>query len=506
MRVTLINPNLVVQRNDPMTTGVVYMPVLLASFAATLRQANLPVSVIDAFGLDPHAGHCQGKFLILGLDPKQIIERVPEDTQVIFLFANQVINHLALLQILRAVKRRFPQMAVGILENAQAVTAYALHPVVEEFFTHGADFAVTGDLEEGGLRAAKWLLMGHTVATLGDWPGILTKNLRNASRGEVPSLDTLAHPAWDLFPLTNYWSLRFGHGPQASPRYLTLLTSRGCPFPCRFCVAPATTGRKWRGRSARLVVDEMAECVEKYQVREFHLEDLNPTISDKRIREICNEIIVRKLKVSWKMVAGTKVESIKDETTVRLLAEAGCTYLSISPESGAPEVLEAMHKPFKLEHALEIIGHMNRFGIRSQACFVLGFPGEGPEQRQKTRQLVHTLTRAGVDEIALFIVTPTPGSELFTQAQGFNSLSDLNFTPVWRPDYVELSRFRKGLYRSFLLWKMLYHPHKILRQGFNFFIRRRFETKMEMVPYRALVWKWISLTQCWRGTKRHLHE
>ncbi len=72
----------------------------------------------------------------------------------------------------------------------------------------------------------------------------------------------------------------------------------------------------------------------------------------------------------------------------------------------------------------------------------------------------------------------------------YQSLSDLNFTPTWRADYPGLSRFRLKLYRSFLWWKIRYHPLKILRQMVNF-LRRRFETKMEMVPYKAIFLKML---------------
>ena len=76
------------------------------------------------------------------------------------------------------------------------------------------------------------------------------------------------------------------------------------------------------------------------------------------------------------------------------------------------------------------------------------------------------------------------------------SLFSRSFTrsssPIWRKDYAYLSRFRMRLYIRFMLWKLRYHPLKLLRQPFNF-LRRRFETKMEMVPYRALVLKFISM-------------
>ena len=81
-----------------------------------------------------------------------------------------------------------------------------------------------------------------------------------------------------------------------------------------------------------------------------------------------------------------------------------------------------------------------------------------------------------------------PGSAIYEQLQGYKSLSELNFSPTWREDYQRLSRFRLQLYARFLFWKLRYHPLKLLRQPVSF-LRRRFETKMEMAPYRAAVFK-----------------
>jgi radical SAM superfamily enzyme YgiQ (UPF0313 family) len=288
-----------------------------------------------------------------------------------------------------------------------------------------------------------------------------------------------------LFPLLNYWRLRYAHGPLTADRYLPLLTSRGCPYPCRFCVIPETNSGRWRARSAANVVEEMDQHGRRFGVREFHIEDVDPTVNDPRTRAICEEILRRSLPVTWKIAAGTKVETLRDEATIDLMARAGCRYISISPESGSPRVLKLINKPFDLDHAVRLIERMNRVGICSQACFVLGFPGEEDADRQLTWNLVHDLTRVGVDEIALFVITPVPGAAVFGQFAGYRDFSELTFSPQWRADYRRLNRFRVALYRNFLGWKLRYHPGKLARQPFNF-LRRRFETKMEMTPYRAL--------------------
>ncbi len=485
--IALINPNLVVQRNDPFTTGIVYMPFGLAYAAAALREAGFPVQVVDAFAERPRQARRVGKFTLMGLREDEVAARLQDDAGLVFIYAINLTNHIATARIVQAVKARRPEVPVVILENTQAVTAYSLRDVRQVFFDAGADYVLTGEGEHRAVELARRLEAGKP---LDDLDGLGGPGFYHPPEGFVQDLDALPFPAWELFPVENYWKLRFAHGPQSSARYLPLLTSRGCPYPCRFCVVPATNEQKWRARSAVNVVDEIEHWVNTLGVHEFHIEDLDPTISDARIREMSAEIIRRGLKIIWKIVAGTKVETIRSEETIDLMAQSGCCYISISPETGSPRVLKLMRKPFDLEHAVRLVRRMNQVGIRSQACFVLGFPGETTEDRQMTWDLVRDLTRKGVDEIAQFIITPVPGSAIFGELKGYNELSEMNFTPTWREDYEELAKFRLRLYAAFLWWKLRYHPGKILRQVWNF-LRRRFETKMEMVPYRALVLKWL---------------
>jgi len=492
MSVVLINPNLVVQKKDPFTTGIVYMPIGLAYLAASMRSSGVDVTVIDAYAAAPRQNVTKDSFIFYGLSTDQVISQIPENCAAVFVYAINLTNHLSTVEIVKAVKQHVPVIPIIVVENTQAVTAYALANVKDEFFQAGADYVLTGEPE---FRALK-ILNALKVGSLNDLPqvdGLGSTKFYSPPQGYLTDkeLDALPFPAWDLFPLANYWSLRFAHGPLSSRQYLPILTSRGCPYPCGFCVVPATNNQKWRSRIAENVVDEMEYFEKTLGVHEFHIEDLDPTISDGRIREICREIGTRKLKVVWKIVAGTKVETMRDEETINLMAKAGCRYISISPETGSPRLLKLMRKPFNLEHAVRLVKRMNKVGIRSQACFVLGYPGENDEDLHMTWDLIWELTRVGVDEIALFIITPVPGSSIYDQFSGYQTLSELNFSPTWRTDYSKLNKFRVRLYAYFLWWKLRYHPLKLIQQPFNFLLRR-FQTKMEMVPYRALVLRWLA--------------
>ena len=487
-RVTLISPNLVFQGHDLFTTGIVYMPIGVASVAATLRREGFSPSVVDAFGEAPNRFWRRSGFVFRGLVPEQAAGRVAADSVAIGIYAQNLTYHHSVLALIAAARQRFPGLPIFVFENTQAVTAYAVAEVREEFFRAGADYVLSGEPEMRVRQLLEALIAGSRYPEI-DGLAYQRDGSTVASKpaAKITKLDDLAWPAWDLLPVANYWSLRYAHGPMSAAKYLPLLTSRGCPYVCKFCVIPETNAATWRARSAASVVDEIEHWVKTLGIREFHIEDVDPTVNDKRTQEICRTIIARGLDIRWKLVSGTKVETLKSEQTIDLMAQAGCRYISISPESGSQRVMKLINKPFDYDLAVRLVRRMNQVGIRSQACFVLGFPGEQAADRELTRQMVHDLSRAGVDEIAQFIVTPVPGSDVYQQQQlsGYRDYSELHFSPQWRSDYRALNRFRVALYRDFLWWKMRYHPMKLLRQPFNF-LRRRFETKMEMVPYRAL--------------------
>jgi len=267
-----------------------------------------------------------------------------------------------------------------------------------------------------------------------------------------------------------------------------LLTSRGCTLPCKFCIVPETNNQKWRPRSAKNVFEEIKHWHCKYDVTEFHIEDLNPTINKNRMIELSQLILDNHLKITWKFAAGTKIETL-DKDAIDIMARAGCSYVSLSPESGSQKVLQAMKKPFNHKHGIEMVKHMNKLGITTQACFVLGFPGETDEDLKLTKNYAKELAKAGVDEIAMFIMTPIPGSETMGQVKGYTQLEQLTFSPSWRQDYKKLNKFRWNTYVHYLFWKAKYHPIKLLQQPISV-ITRRFKTKMEMTAYRAAkIWK-----------------
>ena len=488
MKILIINPNLVCNSKDKFTTGIIYLPIAIASVSAVLKKFNIQYKIIDLFGSKPEKLKKEENFLILGEEIFNFKNDI-NNCDAIFIYANQVINHISVIKIRNQIRNYNKKIKIFTFENTQAVTAYSLREIYNEFVYDENDFVLIGEPE---YKIRDICLNLNKFSELKQINGLLGKNFQNFKREIIDDLNALPFPDWKPIPLNNYWKIKHAHGPLSSNKYVSILTSRGCPYPCKFCIIPETNDRKWRSRSAKNVVDEIETLVKEYNITEFHIEDVNPTINEKRTIEFCNEIIKRKLKINWKIVAGTKVESIKKEETINMMAESGCKYIAIAPESGSRRIMKAIGKPFNIDHAYKIVKQMNKNKIFSQAVFVFGFPGETKEDLVLTKKMIFGLTRNGVDEIAIFIVTPIPGSEIFKSFTGYKNYSELNFSPIWRLDYKYLSRKRLMYYSYFIFFKIIFFPRKVIKQIYNFFTKK-FETKMEMVPYKYLKLKYTSL-------------
>src|SRR3989338_1488592 len=483
MKVTLINPNIISQKGDFFGSGIPFMPITLAYAAAYLQECGHKATVIDAFGENPKKITVKKNLFIKVLNVEEIISLVPSDTEAIILYASLVITHQANLQIIKKLKEKF-SVPLIILENIHSVVGYSLLTMHEDFLNAGVNFIILGDPE----RRCPEILDCLKKKKMPTSDGLIflhnEKKIIRPNKKYARDLDLLPFPAWEMFPIKNYWALDYSHAP-IKKSYLPLLTSRGCPSQCEFCITPLLMGKIWRARSAKNVVNEIEDYIKRFGVHEFHIEDFNPTVDKRRIIELCQEIIRRELDVELKIVAGAKAETI-DTFTLDWMKKAGFTYVSISPESGSKRVLEKMKKVFDYGHGLRLVQHMHKLGITSQACFVIGFPGEEKSDRCLSRQYIKQLVKAGIDEIALFVMTHITGSAACEYSPlGYKNLSQLTFSPTWRKAYRSLGRYRRNTYFLFLLWKLRYHPIKLLRHPVNV-LTKRFNTKMEMALWRGL--------------------
>jgi len=481
----IIVPPVVCHNLDP-HTGIPFMPHMAAHLAGALLETGREIQVIDCFGLQPHERQVIGEFMLMGVSESWVAGHLSAGVRVCFIYCRTIAEFVAVERLIEKIKEKRPDVKICLFENVQAVTSYSLRYVAEEFISKGANCVMMGEPEDRGAEVCRRLEHNLVLEGIDGIAYKRDKEIVIKPDAKLPvNLDSLPLPAWEKFPLHGYWRAGFAHAPCVKgEKFLPILTSRGCPFHCTFCIAPEVNS-KWRARSAANVVDEMEHFFHALGVTDFHISDLNPTVSEKRTQEICREIIKRQLKITWKLAQGTKIETIKSDETLELMAKSGCKFVSFSPESGSQRLLQIMNKPFDHMHGLRMASKMNALGIRMQAVFIGGVPGETPEDRDMSVAYAKKLIQNGVDEISLVIFTPLPGAKLSSSINDFTHFSQCTPSPSWRKDYRTLRAYRYRMYLTLFICKLRYYPQKSIRELISL-INGKFETKMEMSLFKQL--------------------
>jgi len=487
MKLTLVTPRLAIQKGDFLGSGVPYWPIELATLAAYARLQGDEINLVDLFGADPSQLSDMGDHYLQGQSIDKYLERdAVKQSEAFILYAISYMSHGELLSIVTRLKQAFPEVPVAILENSQAVTAYSLQRVAPAFLQAGADLLICGEpyFNWASIKLQLIKTPGASVPC-----NVITRDSTHVPERIVAKGASYPIPAWDLINLSGYWGLPYSHGPKTA-RYLPVLTSRGCPYPCDFCVVPETNNRRWRGNDPEQVVEELVTLRDRFDVHDFQIEDLNPTVQHRRWERICELLVDRQADIRFYFVSGTKAETLHVDK-VPLFAEAGCRYVSISPESGSKDLMRVIGKQFDYQHGIDLIAACRANGIKTQACLLVGHPQETEESYKASRSYLVRLVRAGLDEVAVFVIAPFAGSALY--ARNSISLADQSalpsFSPKGRAGYRTLEHRRKGLIQTFFVHKLMGSVDLWL-QG----LRALFgvpQTKMENLPRRICYVYWL---------------
>jgi len=202
-----------------------------------------------------------------------------------------------------------------------------------------------------------------------------------------------------------------------------IITGRGCPHFCIYCVYPQTmTGRLYRFRSVANVVEEFRFIKDNFPgVREVFIEDDTLTASRKRCRALCQQLIDADLNLGW--TANSRAEV--DLETLRMMRAAGCRLLCVGFESGVQSLLDAMNKGNTLDRARQFVRDAKRAGIMVHGCFLVGNPGETEQTMRATLEYAKSLN---TDTAQFFPIMVYPGTESYRLALKNGHLRTENFS------------------------------------------------------------------------------
>lgn len=222
----------------------------------------------------------------------------------------------------------------------------------------------------------------------------------NADRPFFRSLDDLPMPLHHLLPLDHY------RMPMIKGPYTFIVTSRGCPAGCKYCIKHVSYQYSVRLRSPVKLLEEM-QLLHDLGVHHIHMYADLFTVNRDQVVELCRLIIDAGLKVTW--TANSRVDYV-DEEMLQLMGRAGCILMAWGIESGNELILRRAHKGYKMEQAHRALGWAHASGIKNWGYFIIGLPGETVETIQETIAVSKTLPL----DIALFhVAAPYPGTPFF---------------------------------------------------------------------------------------------
>jgi len=360
-------------------------PLGLASLTAYLKARGHQVELLDMQGLL--------------MDSEELAKRIAAQNPGLVGITAMTTTYPAALRVAELTRQTAP---------AAKIVLGGVHPTLdpEGVLAHDwVDYVIRGEGE--------FALEGLVNALSGDGTfdhieGLCYRDgdrLVLQDRDLIIDQDSLPMYDYDAFPVEQY--IRHNQLLRGI-RGISMLVSRGCPYPCTFCAVHQTMGRRWRVKSARLVADEVLTLRDRYNLEGIWFKDSILNLNRDWTREFCELMIERKAGIGWQ--ANTRNDLI-DEEELKLMREAGLTQLDLGIETGSPRSLAKLKKRITVEQIKEKVRLAQKY-VKVFGFFMVGIPGEEEADVRQTFELAKELE---LDRSTWSIYSPLPGSTLYDE-------------------------------------------------------------------------------------------
>ena len=278
---------------------------------------------------------------------------------------------------------------------------------------------------------------------------------QNKTRPFEENLDALPFPARHLAKNELYTR------PDNGAVQTSIVTNRGCPFHCTYCLANQVAGTRNRYRSVENVMAELTHCVETLGITNFLFRSELFTQNKRWVTDFCKAIIASGLKISW--ACNSRVDTITPEL-LGWMRRAGCWIMAFGVESGDQETLDRVGKRAKVEDALAAIQMARAADIRSSVYLLIGLPWD--DVAAIDRQISFA-QRLDPDFLEIFYPYPFPGTTLQREAieLGLIALDEVPTVAYADPAMRTLHLTKEELvyHRTRALRRFYLRPRTILR-------------------------------------------
>ena len=235
-------------------------------------------------------------------------------------------------------------------------------------------------------------------------------------------------------------------------RFITTISSLGCPLKCKFCVA---ANIKYRQREVSNLMEELLYLRKHSVVKNIFFADCNFTVDQKRLQEICGRMLTD-CHGTFNWICNSRVEPLLEPETVRLLKLAGCRMVMLGAESADQRTLDKYNKNISVQQIKESVKNCRKNGIYTLLYFILGLPGEDKDSLKNTTDFI---SRLNCDFISISFAVPDFGTSLreeslkhgwcLDELGGWDHSTNQYLSGNWSNG--ELEQAKNAIYRKFYL-------------------------------------------------------
>ncbi len=272
-----------------------------------------------------------------------------------------------------------------------------------------ADICVQGDGEEA-IKDIKKAINGEVKYS--EISGIYYKENQEIKQGKpvhlLTDINAISFPARHLVK-------KYDYGRGINPRikkgeFTSIVTSRGCPFSCRFCSRNSISMKRYRMRSTENIIEELKE-IHKMGYRYVAFNDDCFLSNKKQAHELFDAIITERFDMKF-YVTAARVDSADVDLYLKM-KNAGVCLLQFGLESGNQDVLDYYHKNTSLETIRYAVNLSHKMGFFTVGSFILGAPFETRKHFENTASFAKSLPLNSVSFLPLMYMA---GSDLWNNA------------------------------------------------------------------------------------------
>lgn len=251
-------------------------------------------------------------------------------------------------------------------------------------------------------------------------------------------------------------------------RLTGMMTSRGCPYKCRFC-STSLFWKKLRFNSVGRVVDEIEYLIKSKNIEFISIWDDLFLVNKFRLRDIVSQMRERKLlgKVKFNGMARA---NLVDEELCQIAKELGVVFFNFGFESGSDRMIKYLKKDsVSYEDNMRAVKLCNKYGLGVGAALIIGSPTETEKDMRATIDFIKFMKKySNVDLVWMSIMSPLPGTEMWDIAakrgKVSNNMKDWSILSeyslegpmlldesIQKEKFLELLKEARGLIRFFEL-------------------------------------------------------